>query len=127
MESGADVSVTNSSGLNVLHLASQGNYPNIIVFLVEKYEIDINSKDNKGNTALHWAVYMNSKQAVDYLIYYNIDTSLRDNDGETALGIAINKGNNYLVKRFNEDFSVLINKNLEDNKDRKLIVALVKL
>jgi ankyrin repeat protein len=119
MESGADLSITNSSGLNALHLASQGNFQNIIVYLVEKYGIDINSKDNKGNTALHWAVYMNSKQAVDYLIYYNIDTNLRDNDGETALGIAIDKGNQYLIKRFNEDFSVLINKRLEENRENQ--------
>ena len=117
VESGADISITNSSGLNSLHLASQGNYPNIIVYLVEKYGIYINSKDNKGNTALHWAVYKNSKQAVDYLIYYSIDTNLRDNDGETALGIAIDKGNQYFIKRFNEDFSVLINKRLEESKE----------
>ena len=40
----------------------------------EKYKdswININSQDNKGNTALHWAVYMDKKQAVDYLIYFN--------------------------------------------------------
>lgn len=117
MESGADISIVNSSGLNVLHLASQGNYPNMIVYLIEKYGLDINSKDNKGNTALHWAVYMNSKQAVDFLMYYNIDTNIRDNDGETALEIAVNKGNQYLIKRFNEDFSVLINKKLEESKE----------
>ena len=117
MESGADISITNASGLNVLHLASQGNYPNMIVYLIDKYGLDINSKDNKGNTALHWAVYMNSKQVVDYLVYYNIDTNLRDNDGDTAFDIAIRKGNQYLIKRFNEDFSVLINRKMEEAKD----------
>ena len=111
MNSRADLTITNSSCLNALHLASQGNFPNIIVYLVEKYGIDINSKDDKGNTALHWAVYMNSKQFLDFLIYYNIDANLKDNDGETALEIAIEKGNQYLIKRFNEDFSILINKN----------------
>lgn len=119
MEIGADISLTNSSGLNVLHLASQGNYPNIIVFLIEKYFVDINSRDNKGNTALHWAVYKNSKQAVDYLIYYNIDINLKDNDGETALGIAMSKGNSYLIKRFNDDFNFLVNKNLEEKMEIK--------
>ena len=60
---------------------------------------------------------MNSKQAVDYLVYYNIDTNLRDNDGDTAFDIAIRKGNQYLIKRFNEDFSVLINRKMEEAKD----------
>ena len=119
MEVGADHTMTNSSGLNALHLAAQGNYPDMIVILVEKYNLDINSKDNKGNTALHWAVYKNSRQAVDYLIYYNIDTNLKDNDGETALGIAISKGNNYLVRRFNEDYIALINKNSEESNNNQ--------
>ena len=59
IENGADVnSTTSSSGLNALHLSVQGNYPNIIVYLIEKKYLDINSQDNKGNSALHWAVYM---------------------------------------------------------------------
>lgn len=113
MENGADISATNSSGLNPLHLAAQGNYPNIIIFLIEKYNFDINSKDNKGNTALHWAVYSNSRQAVDYLIYYKIDMSLKDNDDDTALQIAMRKNNHYLVKRLRDDFSNLNDKNEE--------------
>ena len=64
-------------------------------------------------------MYKNSKKAVDYLIYYNIDTNLKENDGETALGIAISKGNNYLVRRFNEDYSVLINKNFDENNNNQ--------
>ena len=119
MENGADISITNSSGLNVLHLAAQGNYPNIIIFAIEKYKFDINSKDVKGNSALHWAVYSNSKETVDYLIYYNIDINLKDNDGDTALQIAMRKGNHFLVKRIRDDFSGLLNGNeLEDDKNK---------
>lgn len=110
MENGADISSTNSSGLNVLHLAAQGNYPNIIVFLIEKYKFDINSRDNKGNSALHWAVYSGHRQAVDYLIYYNIDMNLRDNDDDTALQIAIRKNNNYLVQKLRDEYSTFSNK-----------------
>ena len=110
MENGADISTTNSSGLNALHLAAQGNFPNIIIFLIEKYEFDINSRDNKGNSALHWAVFSNSRETVDYLIYYNIDISLKDNDDDTALQIAMRKKNQYLVKRLREDYGSFFNK-----------------
>ena len=116
MENGANISTTNSSGLNALHLAAQGNFPNIIVFLIEKYGFDINSKDNKGNTALHWAVYSNSRQTVDYLIYYNIDISLRDNDDDTALQIAMRKENQYLVKRLRDDYVTIVNKKEQEVK-----------
>ena len=108
MENGADInSTTSSSGLNALHLAAQGNYPNIIIYLIDKYGMNINSQDNKGNTALHWAVYMDKKQAVNYLMYYNIDINIRDNDNDTALDIAKRKNNVYLMKKFKEDYSLL--------------------
>ena len=108
MENGADInSTTSSSGLNALHLAAQGNYPNIIIYLIDKYGMNINSQDNKGNTALHWAVYMDKKQAVNYLMYYNIDINIRDNDNDTALDIAKRNNNVYLIKKFKEDYSLL--------------------
>ena len=110
MECGADINSANSNGLNALHLASQGNYPNIIIYLIEKYGMDINSIDNNGNSALHWAIYMNRPQAVDYLIYYKIDINLRDNNNETALDIARIKDNNFLIKKFEEDYFLLYNK-----------------
>ena len=119
MELGADINATNFSGLNALHLASQGNHPNIIVYLIEKCGFDINSKDINGSSALHWGVNMNSRQSVDYLVYYNIDIHAKDKDGETALDIAHDKANQYFIKKFNEDFSSFMNKDSEENKEDK--------
>ena len=119
MELGANINETNSSGLNALHLAVQGNHPNIIVYLIEKCGYDINSKDFNGSNALHWGINMNSRQAVDYLVYYNIDINAKDKDGETALGIAHNKANQYFIKKFNEDFYIYINNRSEENKEDK--------
>ena len=110
MELGAEINVCNSTGLNALHLAVQGNHPNIIVYLIEKCGFDINTKDINGNNALHWGITMNCRQAVDYLDYYNIDINAKDKDGETPLGIAYNKANQYFIKKFNEDFYNFINK-----------------
>ena len=122
MENGADVnSTTSSSGLNALHLAAQGNFPNIIIYLIEKYGMNINSQDNKGNSALHWAVYMNKYQAIDYLIFYNIDINLRENDNDTAYDIAKRRNNLFLMKKFKEDYSLLNKKNkkVEYNSSNK--------
>ena len=134
MECGADINSANSKGLNALHLASQGNYPNIIIYLIEKYGMDINSIDNNGNSALHWAIYMNRPKAVNYLIYYKIDIHLRDNDNETALDIARRKDNNFLIKKFEEDYFLLYNnpeegkisqdKNELNNKKNSLVLML---
>ena len=99
IELGAEINVSNSSGLNALHLAAQGNHPNIIVYLIEKCGFDINSKDINGSNALHWGINMNSREAVDFLVYYNIDINIKDNDGETALSIAKNKANHYFIKK----------------------------
>ena len=115
---GAESKVGNVGGLNALHLAAQGNHPNLIVYLIEKCGFNINSRDNNGRSALHWGINMNSKQAVEYLVYYNIDINIKDNDGITALDIANDKGNLYFINKFNDDYNIFINKdNNEENKD----------
>ena len=95
----ASIDTMNNNGLNLLHLASQGNHPDILVFLIEKYNFDINSLDSNGNSALHWAVYMNSYQIIDYLIYYGIDVNIQERDGYTPLHFAIINKNYRMVKK----------------------------
>jgi ankyrin repeat protein len=102
LDNGAYLNSTNITGLNVLHLAAQGNCLNIIASLTEKYIFNINSQDNNGNTALHWAVYFNNHQSIDYLLYYNIDINIKDNNNCTAMDIAINKENDLLVEKLKE-------------------------
>ena len=102
LDNGAYLNSTNITGLNVLHLAAQGNRLNIIASLTEKFIFNINSQDNNGNTALHWAVYFNNYQSIDYLLYYNIDINIKDNNNCTAMDIAINKENYLLVEKLKE-------------------------
>ena len=102
LDNGAYLNSTNITGLNVLHLAAQGNCLNIISSLTEKYIFNINSQDNNGNTALHWAVYFNNYQSIDYLLYYNIDINIKDNNNCTAMDIAINRDNDLLVEKIKE-------------------------
>ena len=114
LDNGAYLNSTNISGLNVLHLAAQGNRLNIIASLTEKYIFNINSRDNNGNTALHWAVYFNNQQSIDYLLRYNIDINIKDNNNCTALQLAINKENDIIIDKIKE--SIIIKYNTSDNK-----------
>ena len=102
LDNGAYLNSTNITGLNVLHLAAQGNCLNIITSLTEKYIFNINSQDNNGNTALHWAVYFNNQQSIDYLLFFNIDINLKDNNNRTALDIAIERENDILIDRIKD-------------------------
>ena len=41
IECGADVNIVSKKGLNVLHMAAQGNNPNIIIYFKTKYNISV--------------------------------------------------------------------------------------
>ena len=109
LDNGAYLNSTNITGLNVLHLAAQGNSLNIIASLTEKYIFNINSRDNNGNTALHWAVYFNNQQCIDYLLYYNIDINIKDNNNCTAMDIAIKRENESLIDKIKESIIIKYN------------------
>lgn len=96
---GADYSLINNSGLSILHMAAQGNKPSVIVYFMEKYQIDLNQRDNVGSTALHWACYSGSIDAFNYLVHYNVDINCQDSEGKTPLHLAIEYGISKVIKK----------------------------
>ena len=78
-------------------MAAQGDNPNIIVYLKEKYDIDLfDEYDDLQNDALHWACASGSKMALDFLLLYineknnNLDVINHvDKQGQTALHVTI--------------------------------------
>ena len=56
MKIGASLSIRSAQGLYVIHAAAQGDSPLIIKWFIDN-GIDINMKDERGSSALHWAVY----------------------------------------------------------------------
>ena len=89
IDNGADINVASLKGLNVLHMAAQGDSPNMLIYFKDKYGLDIYSKDNNGNTPLHWACYTCAENSINYLLSFMDDVNVQDNKGQTPLHIAI--------------------------------------
>ena len=92
IDNGADIYSINEQGINVIHMASQGNQPSSIVYFKEKYNYDLMSVDEVGSTALHWACYTGSEDAFNFLLSYNVNINSEDNEGLTSLHLAIISG-----------------------------------
>ncbi|EAY07153.1 ankyrin repeat protein, putative [Trichomonas vaginalis G3] len=69
-----------------------------IVELLISHGIDINSRDNDGDTALHLAAFLNVKDVVEFLIPKCADINAKDNYGKTALHWAAFNNNTQLVE-----------------------------
>lgn len=64
---GADMYVRNNFGINVMHVAAQGDQPLSLFYFKEK-GLDSRCKDNRGSTPLHWACYSKSEIALCYML-----------------------------------------------------------
>jgi ankyrin repeat protein len=65
---------------------------------------DINTRDNRGGTPLHWAVYYNRKEIAKLLLMQGADINIKDKNGLTAIDVArINRRKEILdlLKKYN--------------------------
>ena len=93
---GVKYNCVKNAGLNIIHMASQSDCANVIVYFKEKYNFNLFETDDLNNNSLHWACSSGSKSALDYLLLYinkennneNIINSV-NNQGQTALYITI--------------------------------------
>jgi len=95
----ADVEISNNRGLNVLHMAAQGNSPNILIYFKEKFNMNIQSVDEICSTPLHWACYSGSESALNFLLSWDINLNYKDKEGITPLHLAVMSGNYFVFKQ----------------------------
>ena len=73
----------------------------IVKFLIEK-GADINTRDNKGNTLMHYSVssYSSRQKVIALLLAKGLDVNGRNHDGETALHtVSTMEGVEVLIKK----------------------------
>jgi palmitoyltransferase len=51
----------------MLHVAAQGDQPAALCFF-QRQGLDINSRDKKQSTPLHWAAFSGSEIAISYIL-----------------------------------------------------------
>jgi len=96
---GARLDVKNQRGLNVMHIAAQGDQPVSIAYFVRR-GLDILEKDENGSSPLHWAAYFGMENATYFLTSWGCDPNEKDLEfGCTPLHLAISSGNGKVVRR----------------------------
>ena len=115
INNGADINIINNNGLNVLHMASQGNKTTPLYYFIHKYRMNINSTDKLGNTCLHWACFYNNDKVLNFLLLCeNININIKNKNGFTPLHFSILGNNIKAIKKLitaGGDISIKNNKN----------------
>ena len=91
IEEGADRFVQNKHGLNCLHIAAQGDQPISLYYFHRVLNLNINERDHRGSSPLHWSIFSCSELAMIYILaWLSLDElSHRDEEGYTAMHLAV--------------------------------------
>lgn len=120
-----EVNGKDEQGNTPLLLAAALNLPDVIINGLESY--DINTQNNEGKTALHFAAENNNFELLKFFISKGADLEAVDNNGWTILHSAaagvIDVGNDWDV------IKLLLSYNLDiehKNKDNKMVIDFFK-
>ena len=89
IDAGADMYAQNNQGINMLHVAAQGDSAYSVAFFLKKSFIGINSVDKSKSSPLHWACISHSHEVVRYLVAWHADVKKVDLAGYTPLHLAL--------------------------------------
>ena len=112
IKSGANTDIRTPMGLDVVHLAAQGDFPQLIAYF-DEMKLDLESTDSRGLTPLHWASYMGGYHAALVLCSCKVSRNAKDNEGHTPLHLAV-VGNNLRVVKL-----LIIKGSIKEEKDGK--------
>ena len=82
----------NIEGRNILHIASEHSHLDIIKYLIEERQYNMDLQDQSKNTALHIACKKNAYYAVTYLCKIGANMNLINEKGYNILMISSKKG-----------------------------------
>ena len=105
LKAGADVNIKDVYLWTPLHRATFENRLEVSDLLLQQPDIDIDSLDDQGATALHHASSQGHVALAIKLIEHGARTGLQDRRGRTALNYAVEKGHDQVVLILRENRS----------------------
>ena len=118
IKNGAKVEMRNFMGLSVMHMAAEGDKPNMLIYFKEKYGFSVNDRDFPGNTPLHWACHMAAENSINFLLSWINDINILDRKGQTPLHLGIYYLRPKLIKKLLRKGADV---NLKDNSGRSVM------
>ncbi|XP_048257810.1 serine/threonine-protein phosphatase 6 regulatory ankyrin repeat subunit A-like [Haliotis rufescens] len=113
---GADASLMDKKGNNILHLACQMGHVEVVKYVLSQDIVDINSRGWKTKTPMMMAAEEGHKEVVELLLNKGTDPSLVDKRGNNILHLACQNGQMEVVKYIVSKVIVDVN---AKNKRRK--------
>ncbi|XP_048242804.1 ankyrin repeat and KH domain-containing protein mask-like isoform X3 [Haliotis rufescens] len=95
---GADVSLVDKYGDNILHLACMRGHVETVKFVLSLHVVDINSRGERSRTVVMGAVVRRHRDVVELLVSEGADVSLVNKDGDNILHYACIRGDVETVK-----------------------------
>lgn len=108
------VKIIDNEGATLLHKAAWGNLPELANVLLLEHNMDIDSKDYAGRTALHVAAYQGNTRFLKYLLEKSANVNAIDNEGKTPIFSGAYDGNLKTIKLLCEYGADLL---LKDNSN----------
>jgi ankyrin repeat protein len=117
LEFGADCNIVNNLGETALICATSCGHKEIVEWLLQNKNIEINLQDKSGKTALIYGTSHYFERILELLLKNkNINVNLRDNAGKTAFQYAVSYQNAYFAGLLLENKNIEINYQDKDGK-----------
>ena len=92
--------------MHIIHYASNWGGLQIVKYFIEKYNINIDIKDDDSRTPLHYAIIGNSFNVIKYLCEKGANIEAKSKDGKTPLLYALEIHNNEVIKYIKKQISI---------------------
>lgn len=81
------LNIPDAQGKFPIHIAVQLKFMEIVILLVERYQVPLNEKDGQENTILHIAAKNGDLKMCEYLLSRGTDGRIRNGEGNTLVHI----------------------------------------